>query len=261
MYRITLAAAAAAAVVLISYANTAKAADTYDNYPVRQRAQMDQLFYAAAQTHNWTGFYVGGNVGYGWGGNVVNTSTFGNMTTDDSLSLGNSTSFGGQLGINYQFAQRWVGGIETDMQWIRGSGGSRINTWCDVPNCGFNGSTTTGAKLDWFGTTRLRLGYLIQDNMMLYGTGGFAYGGLRGTVTESCPFCSWSQDTKQMGFGWAAGAGIEYKFARNWSAKLEGLHVDMTAINQTNSYGGGYTQTNHLGYRGNVIRAGINYHF
>lgn len=254
MYRLIL-AAAAAGIAFLAVQN-ANAADTY---PARTRVQMDRLV-DSVQPYNWTGFYVGGNVGYGWNGNAVNTSTFGNFTTDNSIGTGSRATFGLQLGINYQFAPKWVAGLETDLQKAN-LGGSSTNTWCDIPGCGYNGSTTTGASLDWFGTTRLRLGYLPYDTVMLYGTGGVAYGGLRGTVSDNCPFCSFSQETKQMGFGWAAGAGVEWAFAKNWSAKVEGLHIDLTSQNQTNNYGGGYVQTSHMGWRGNVARIGINYKF
>ena len=82
-------------------------------------------------------------------------------------------------------------------------------------------NTTDGidSKLTWFGTTRTRAGFLINPLLLLYGTGGVAYG----RVEESVPGAS----VKTPGVGWAAGAGIQYALTPQWSIGAEYLHVDL----------------------------------
>jgi outer membrane immunogenic protein len=142
---------------------------------------------AAAPLFNWTGFYIGAHGGYGWG---------------DASGFDTTGWFGGgQLGVNYQFAPNWVWGVEADVS------GADISD--SIPGQAF--------KTDVFGTARLRLGYTV-DRVMVYGTGGLAWANSKaslGGVSDS-----------SSNFGWALGAGIEYAFAPNWSAKLEYIHAD-----------------------------------
>jgi outer membrane immunogenic protein len=140
-------------------------------------------YYKAEPVFNWTGFYVGGHVGYGWGEASVPAA---GVTFDIDGFLG-----GAQLGYNWQFNRNWVFGIETDI------------SASDIGVGGFN--------VDWFGTTRLRLGY-TWDRVLLYATGGLSYGGTNATSGH---------------VGWAAGAGLEWAFAPRWSAKVEYLFVDL----------------------------------
>jgi outer membrane immunogenic protein len=140
-------------------------------------------YYKAAPVFSWTGFYFGGHIGYGWG--EANVPAAGVVFDIDGF-LG-----GAQLGYNWQVSPNWVFGIETDI------------SASDIGAAGFN--------VDWFGTTRLRLGY-SWDRMLLYVTGGLAYGGTNATSGHA---------------GWAAGAGLEWAFAPRWSAKIEYLFVDL----------------------------------
>ena len=138
-------------------------------------------YYKAEPVFSWSGFYFGGHVGYGFGEAAGPGATF-----DIDGVFG-----GAQLGYNWQFNRNWVFGIETDLS------GSDIGT--------------AGFTVDWFGTTRVRLGY-AWDRMMLYGTGGISYGGTDATSGH---------------VGWAAGVGLEWAFAPRWSAKIEYLYVDL----------------------------------
>ena len=97
----------------------------------------------------------------------------------------------------------------------------------------------------WFGTLRARIGYAI-NNVMLYGTGGLAYGDLKGE------FFGLSENKTLV--GWTAGAGIEYAFTQNWSAKLEYLYMDLAS--RTYSVTGVDN-----GLHSNFLRLGVNYHF
>ena len=115
---------------------------------------------------SWTGFYVGGNGGFG-GNSVSYSSTIAGVTGNTSL---NSSGFlgGGQAGFNWQVAPLWVIGVETDF---------------DATNISSNASASTpfatanaGTKTDWFGTVRGRAGLLVTPVALLYATGGWAYG-------------------------------------------------------------------------------------
>lgn len=137
---------------------------------------------------NWTGFYAGGNAGWGWGSA---------MGADPSGYL-----IGLQAGYNFQYASGLLTGIETDIaiSGIDGSGG---------------GATFA---LDYLGTVRGRLGYAV-DRYMIYGTAGLAYG--RGDLSMG------GLSNKQTHFGWTIGAGVETMLAPNVTARLEYLYVDL----------------------------------
>jgi outer membrane immunogenic protein len=160
----------------------------------------------AAPIHTWTGFYVGGNVGYSWGNartDIAGSATtfaqpsfFGGFPANVALADSNTARLngiigGGQIGYNYQFSPRWLLGFEADIQ---GSGERGSNAFADpfsTPVCSAFGqgpvclgtrplndvaATAYDAKIAWFGTVRGRLGLLISDQVLLYGTGGLAYG-------------------------------------------------------------------------------------
>jgi len=142
--------------------------------------------------YSWAGPYIGGNLGYG-------------ETSFDfpGISLhGNGVVGGFQAGYNKQFGT-FVLGLETDFDLT-----SIKNTTAGVDT-----------KLPWFGTTRTRLGFLVNPALLLYGTGGVAYGRLE----ESVPGAS----VKVGGVGWAAGAGVQYAFTPQWSIGAEYLHVEL----------------------------------
>jgi outer membrane immunogenic protein len=77
-------------------------------------------------TYNWTGFYIGGNVGGGWGDRDLNLApndpaaagvfAFGGTPAPASFKF--SHLLGGlQLGYNWQCSPKWLVGIETDFNW------------------------------------------------------------------------------------------------------------------------------------------------
>ena len=103
--------------------------------------------------------------------------------------------------------------------------------------------SNSGSKMDWFGTVRGRLGYAV-DRVLLYGTGGFAYGDV------STPLGS------EIQHGWVAGGGVEYKFNPSWSTKVEYQYINLNA--QDDSVGrlgdGEWGRS-----RVNTFRAGVNY--
>jgi outer membrane immunogenic protein len=201
--------------------------------------------------YNWTGFYGGVNLGGSFGRqNVTATRPGTTVTHADHL---NGVIGGGQVGYNWQWGGPWVFGFETDIQ---GSGESKSST---LAAPGFNLAYQN--KLEWFGTARGRVGYALGDRgtWLPYVTGGLAYGEskISGSQTLPAPTAAFSRsDTRA---GWTVGAGVEWAFAPQWSAKLEYLYVDLgkdptIAVTPTTTI-----TTGHL--TDNIARVGVNYHF
>ena len=218
----------ASAVALFATAGFAAAADL----PVKARP------YVSAPAFSWTGIYVGANVGYAWG---RTTGTAGIAAPAVGHFDINGWQAGGQIGGNYQI-QNWVLGIEADYQ------------WADIDGSATVGAVTDTARVRSYGTLRGRVGY-AWDRWMVYGTGGWAFDArTRYTFATPAAF-SGSRDLN----GWAAGAGVEYAFAPNWSAKLEYLHVDLDS--RTFPTLGCAPVACTAGARFDTVRVGLNYRF
>src|SRR5579872_715905 len=184
--------------------------------------------------YDWTGFYIGGNLGYSWG-RSSDTSTITNgagvilFTSADRTDL-NGIVGGGQIGYNWQMAN-WVFGLEADIQGT-GEKGSRVFI-CPTATCtpnvpGFFALVIPGPaipvalsqKIDWFGTFRCRIGFLATPQVLIYGTGGLAYGEVDSSAViglAATPFGTVSNTN----FGWTVGAGVEGMIGGNWTVRLE----------------------------------------
>jgi outer membrane immunogenic protein len=224
----------------------------------------------------WTGFYVGGNVGYSLG-RSSNTETISNSLTGAIVATGtsrdnvNGVIGGGQLGYNWQMSN-WVAGFEGDIQGSR----ERGFTMLVCPGCGNGPSDITSTltqKLAWFGTVRGRAGVLVTPAVLLYGTGGLAYGELdtAGSIsgqTAQGPGTAVFPGLNSTRVGWTAGAGIEGRIGGNWTAKLEYLYMDLGTVSfgplatnilvpvRTNA---GASYSSH--FTDNILRVGVNYIF
>jgi outer membrane immunogenic protein len=246
-----------------------------------------------APVWNWNGFYIGVNGGYSWGragrditfvnpvtGLAIVTAAGTGTTGDSNLNGG---LFGGQIGYNWQ-TSNWVFGLETDAQWTgqRGSTtalcpatsavvpGPCLPGLTFVPVGAFGTAATLDQKLEWFGTFRGRVGVAVVPSVLLYATGGAAYGtlktnlGLTGFTANGTPVTAAgsSSDTR---LGWTVGGGIEAMFAANWSAKIEYLYMDLGTVSSTALFptATGVALGASLNSRitDNIIRGGINYHF
>ncbi len=212
-----------------------------------------------SRAFNWTGFYAGGNAGYGQAGGDASLSISGGplngLVTTGSGGNVTGAMAGGQVGYNWQ-AGLFVFGAEADYQW---SGQSKTNSQGCALGCVFQEKTS----LTSFGTLRSRFGVAI-DRVMIYGTGGLAYitGSDVTTATvgvASIPLLNVSVS----GIGWTAGAGVEFAISGNWSLKAEYLYLASSNVTGSGTLptilGGTATETvrlhDHLG------RAGINYKF
>ena len=211
--------------------------------------------------YNWTGFYIGANVGGSWGRQDVSLVTAaGALTNGNDI---NGVIGGGQIGYNWQgFNSRWVFGIEADIQGSgqRGSGSFFIpggGVLLVIP-------PTTVAyedKLNWFGTVRGRIGWAMGDQgrFLPYITGGFAYGEGNLNGAGSVLGTAVAFNTTKTYTGWTVGAGIEWAFWDRWSAKAEYLYIDF-GNGPTIALTPAFTlTTNHL--TDNIGRVGVNYRF
>ena len=196
---------------------------------------------------SWTGFYIGVNAGLGWSNSgTINISD--PILGRTSINTAGRSGFvgGGQIGYNWQ-RERWVFGLEADIQYSSLKSGV---AWAAYEWFGFNSSNS-----QYLGTVRARVGYAF-DRTLIYLTGGLAYGGLNG---------NWWHGTTSNA-GWTLGGGIEYAFTDNWTGRIEGLYVDLnngnhTATRTRNGVLGTYTVSGTSGEGGGIVRAAINYKF
>jgi outer membrane immunogenic protein len=192
---------------------------------------------------NWAGIYLGLNGGYGLGSSQW-------MIGGNGSDIFNTTGplFGGTVGFNYPVSAVLFG-IEGDFDWsgLSGSAG----------NCAFNASGAVAScqtKSNLLGTVRARVGYAL-DQTLIYVTGGAAFAPVQAGLN---PPSSFDTATK---FGWAAGAGIEYAFFGNWSAKAEYLYIDLASASCSTVSNCGSATGSSVAFTENVVRAGVNYRF
>jgi len=238
MYRIVSALVGTAGLVL-GLVQGALAAD------LPQKSAAAPMF-APTPVYNWTGIYFGINGGGGWGSQEsLNLIT--NRFENDSVSFSGGV-FGGTAGAQIQSGHVVIG-FEADIDWagLKGSA-TFVPTIGGVPINPAAISATT--NIDWEATARARVGY-AQANWLFYATGGLA---ILGTKTNFTPpagvacgaylTVNCSGTNKQIGA--ALGAGVEYGFTENISAKLEYLYITAASLDVSHH---------------SEIRAGLNYRF
>jgi outer membrane immunogenic protein len=221
--------------------------------------------------YNWTGFYLGVNIGGSWGRQCADVFDGGFLEASRCVRP-NGVIGGGQIGYNWQFAP-WFGfgngtvlGLEADFQ------GSNERTDDRFGFAAFTAGGTafpavTGTltdRLEWFGTVRGRAG-IAFDRWLPYVTGGWAYGNRTFDGTISVPGATASFSHSHTLSGWTAGVGVEWAFWQNWSAKLEYLHIDFG--NNDSDFGTLAIATptslsiNTGHFTDEVVRLGVNYKF
>ena len=209
-----------------------------------------------APVYSWTGIYWGGNVGYSWGQSKTDGTLAGFGVTLTESQDTDGVIGGAQTGYNYQFGA-WVLGLEADIQASGQKGGSTFQV-SGLPTA----TLTTDHKLEWFGTARPRLGVLATPNLLLYGTGGVAFGQVKDSYTAAVAgFGTVATATvDDVKAGWTAGAGIEGAFGGGWSAKVEYLYIDLGKLQQTVTLPlAGVTATFNSRVTDNIVRVGLNY--
>jgi len=198
---------------------------------------------ALRAVYDWTGFYVGGHVGYGGG-------SFGPEThplPEQGVVFPHSVTglIGGyQIGYNRQFANRVVLGIEADSTFTSPLDGPAL---VRMPPSAFN------TTLDYIGTVRGRIGYAF-GTLMPYATFGFAWGHTHAEINDGSGAVIGRYQP-----GWTAGLGLEFAVSGNWSAKLEYDYVDLSRQFYDLS-GFGLPNVN-VDPRIHLAKIGLNYHF
>jgi outer membrane immunogenic protein len=207
-----------AAIALTGFAVSAQAADLPYYGPPRGGPPLYPNVQPRLVADCWLGPYLGGNIGYAWG------------SVDNNPAKPSGFVGGVQGGYNWRLNPSWVFGVEGDIQ----------VTGADQTFAPWKFSNP------WFGTIRGRIGYTFDNNILFYGTGGLAFGELRGET--------FGLSESHTNAGWTAGVGAEFGFAPGWTAKVEYLYVDLSSTNFTIT---GVPNGHHFG----TLRAGINYHF
>jgi outer membrane immunogenic protein len=255
-----------AATALISFAaiNAASAADLALKAPP-----------PAPVVDQWTGPYIGLNLGGSWGRSRTTYSdpdpAFVPFATSQNM---NGVLGGAQIGYNVQIARQWLLGLEADFQGTAQRGSATFPPITEIiAGAAVVVVTTTGTltqKMPWFGTVRGRLGVEPSSNVLLYVTGGLAYAQIRSTAAISATAAApggtatvaMSSTVNNDRAGWTGGFGAEWMFAKQWSAKVEYLYMDYGRINDA------FVGVGTLAALGisshvtdNVVRAGVNLHF
>jgi outer membrane immunogenic protein len=238
--------------LLLGTSLAAKAADLPPAQPMAPRAPV--AYIPAAPMFSWTGFYIGGNVGGGWSRGNVTDSLFG-----VNFDNGNSASFlgGGQVGGNYQIGS-FVIGAEADFDWFANNNNSSNGT--TVPG---GAVLQASANNRWETTLAARFGY-AWDHALFYGKAGGGWVGAGNfTVTNVTSGASGALSNSNTNVGWLVGAGVEYAFTQNWTAKLEYDYLALNNATYTVTVPGiGLADTFTNGGRNvQTVTVGINYLF
>src|SRR5262249_19637463 len=197
---------------------------------------------------NWTGCYIGVEGGGAWGRSRHDTIVGPTTGGDFDLSGG---LVGGTLGCTYQVSA-WLFGIEGDISWVSKEGGAPF-----IFPLGPIFTSTT--REHWLATFRGRVGFLAAPQWLIYATGGGAVADIEAEI--SSPIFGTVSET-QTRWGWTLGAGTEWKFLPNWSAKVEYLYVQFEdkGYFATPFLAGAPALTN-VPVNNHIVRAGLNYSF
>lgn len=205
--------------------------------------------------YNWSGFYIGGHVGGIWsdkdwtttlvGPGIPLGGVLGSHTADGFLA-------GGQIGFNWQTGA-WVFGIEGDASWTNADGAHG----CGVVAPGFAGAAAVcSTNINWLATLTGRVGYAF-NNVLLYAKGGVAW--IDDDHTVSNPVAGLAVLGSVTRTGWTVGAGLEYGFTPNWSAKIEYNFMDFEDVRVVAPITG--VALFDVAQQAHVVKGGINYRF
>ena len=257
-------------------------------------------------SNQWTGFYLGANAGGWWTSsgtvNTVGTPTFAatgfpgtdttimsqalaaNATNQFSMNTGGFIG-GGQIGYNRQFSKKIVLGLDVNIDGLMQS--KKFATTTKAPQITgvfgtgpYPATISVSKNIDYLGTVRGRLGTLLKPTLLIYGTGGLAYG--RVTFNTSFaqsanlpvgalwPEFSVANKISKNRTGWTAGGGGEWMFRPKWSAIVEYLYYDLGTINTYSNLTQIYTtgvpfaaanMRSSTRFAASSVRVGVNYHF
>jgi outer membrane immunogenic protein len=224
-----------------------------------------------APTYDWTGFYIGGNIGYSWGSS--NAYAWAGSVDIWNRGLHPDGVLGGvQGGYNWQLYRNVFIGFESDYQWSGQKTQKPASFVCDTEGGCPRVSGTVWSELSWLATERGRIGFTLEGrpNLLWYGTAGVAIGGVKtaARVCDSEGGCHEISD-RTTKVGVVVGVGVEGLLPLSpWTGrvtaypnsaltwKAEYLHVDLGTLHGTWS---GMPYTNHM--TDDILRVGVNYRF
>jgi outer membrane immunogenic protein len=244
MNRIT---ALSAALFAVALGGQAFAADLPPAPPPPPRAP---AAYIPPPIFTWTGFYLGGNIGYG----VGNTNITGNYSGINTSSNPQGMLLGGQIGANYQI-NSLVLGVEFTGDWANMTNHSAV-FGPDINGNSFQATGTFGSEYTLAG----RFGWAV-DHLLLYGKAGWGFVGNSGAIncTGGCTGTLWTGHNTNN--GWMIGAGVEYAITENWTVKAEYNYLQLNNYTASGQIlGNNYSiQVNPNGL--NQVLIGVNYLF
>jgi outer membrane immunogenic protein len=189
-----------------------------------------------AIVYNWTGFYIGGHIG-------------GDFAGSNSLAGNNGRFLGGvQGGFDYQFTSNFVGGIEAEYSWMAGNNNGVT----------FPGGVVVTDKRDQLGSVTGRAGYTWGPGL-LYAKGGYAFREDKNVNVAVAGAPAAFTTTGNNKNGWTVGAGLEYMFAPNWSAKAEYQYYNFG--NTTFTTGPAAIAGQRFRDDDQTVKVGVNYRF
>jgi outer membrane immunogenic protein len=199
-----------------------------------------------APVFNWSGVFIGAQIGYGWGRTQARFFDNGGVFVPASSGTYNSNGVTGgvHLGYNWQINNIVLGAV-TDIE-AAGISGTGV----------FANGDDYRTRMNWQGSTRARLGVAI-DRVHVYATGGLAYAGLNYSALNFAGATRIGNTSTRL--GWTIGAGVEYAVAPNWVASLEYRYTDFGSrnVNLNPVFAGStdFKTTTH------TVRAGVSYLF
>ena len=204
---------------------------------------------AMVPVYNWNGFYIGGNVGWGFGNSSVTYNP-----TGATWDIGKDAFMGGvQAGMNWQTGA-FVFGIEGEFDWINGSSSRSLLAGTGLAGLGLWGDGGT----KWMATAAGRLGYAV-DNVLWYAKGGAGWVNNTATIYNGGGTTLWTGTETSL--GWLIGGGVEVGLTPNWTAKIEYQYLNLE--NWTGVPNIGQLQQNSVSVSRDIqtIKGGINYKF
>jgi outer membrane immunogenic protein len=215
---------------------------------------------AYVRPFTWTGFYVGGHVGYGWGDN--------NRLRDLDGWVGNfrigdadGASVGLQAGYNQQF-QRIVVGIEGDAGFLGVTGAGQFPAFVGVSPASESAATV---DMDYYGTITGRLGFTVADRLLIYGKAGWGWVRARASFSDSAGNFTLVSglERKDTLDGGVWGGGLEYALSDWFSLKVEYLRYDLsdTLTHTARSAGGSSFRFAHHIEDIDTVKVGFNIKF
>ncbi|NWG71614.1 MAG: porin family protein [Parvularculaceae bacterium] len=235
---------------------------------------------STAASAQWTGFYFGGNVGYGWGDSDSDVALSGQWAIEPAaLRTGvtnlwstsqspDGVNFGAQLGYNHEFSGGFVVGLEADYAALNADDARLLpltaTSFGPTPTYG-PGNSVDGKHML---AAKAKLGF-SSGSWLFYATGGWSMAQVEGTaeVTSSGGYSKFGADTEWLS-GVVYGAGIETMLGSNWSARVEYLRGDYSDFEYATAYRAGstfvspaYNEIITQDFDINSVRLAINFHF